>query len=166
MAQSQNSNDEGTTVDEFDDNVDESDIGLDQDEEEEVDGDIESSDKLDPDQSNDDDRLGLNLDLTDTNLSQLTEEPKPVEVNFFTELVGPKAEDLNLTNENRPIDFFNLFFTRDLVTIATQTNLYSTQRHATKFKPATTQDIDKFLYRLNFKFGIHKLPCFYIRNCI
>ncbi|GFN98390.1 hypothetical protein PoB_002489600 [Plakobranchus ocellatus] len=66
--QSQNTNDEGTPVDEFDDNADESDIELDWDEEEEIDGNIESSDKLDPDQSNDDN--GLGLDLGDANLYQ------------------------------------------------------------------------------------------------
>ncbi|GFO31162.1 PiggyBac transposable element-derived protein 4-like [Plakobranchus ocellatus] len=160
-AHSQNTDDEGTPVDEFDDNADESDIELDLNEEEEVDGDIDSSD--DPDQSNEDESLDLHLDLDlrDANLYQWSEELKPVEINLFTELVGPKTEDLDLTQESRPIDFFNLFFTRDLVeNIATQTNLYATQRQAKNFKLVTTRDIDIFLY-LNFMFGIHKLPCYY-----
>ncbi|GFO17048.1 hypothetical protein PoB_004355300 [Plakobranchus ocellatus] len=79
MLQSQNTNDGGTPVDKLN-NEGESDIELYQDEEEEVDWDIDSSDKIDPDQSNtnisnNDD--GLGRDLGDTNLYQWTDELKP-----------------------------------------------------------------------------------------
>ncbi|GFN93403.1 hypothetical protein PoB_001990900 [Plakobranchus ocellatus] len=90
--QSQITNDESPLVDEFDDNANESNMELDQDEAEVVDGDIDSSDELDPDQSNDDDSLGL--DLSDANLYQWTKELKSVEVNFFTELVGPTQQKI------------------------------------------------------------------------
>ena len=101
--------------------------------------------------------LDLDLDLGERNPIRWGDELKPVGINLFNEHVGPKTEHLeSLTHESKPVDFFNLFFPRDLVeTITTQTNQYATQRNATKFKPATTRDID---ICLNFMFGIHKLP--------
>ena len=101
----------------------------------------------------------FHLDLGERNPIRWGDELKPVGINLFNEHVGPKTEHLeSLTHESKPVDFFNLFFPRDLVeTITTQTNQYATQRNATKFKPATTRDIDICLY-VNFMFGIHKLP--------
>ena len=88
--QRQNTNDEGTPVDEFDYNSEESDIELHHDDLEEVGDDIDSPNELDSDKCNGDDGLGLDLDLGERNPIRWGDELKPVEINLFTENVGPK----------------------------------------------------------------------------
>ena len=110
-ARGQNANEEGTPVDEFDYDSDESDVGLDHSDLHEDSGDIDTSNEVDPDQSNVDD--GLDLDERDS--FSWGEDLKPVEINLFTKHVGPKTEDLELIHESRPLEFLYIFFSRDLV---------------------------------------------------
>ncbi|KAK3799957.1 hypothetical protein RRG08_002373 [Elysia crispata] len=60
-------------------------------------GDIDTSNEVDPDQSNVDD--GLDLDERDS--FSWGEDLKPVEINLFTKHVGPKTEDLELIHERK-----------------------------------------------------------------
>ena len=85
---------------------------------------------------------------------------KPVEIEMFTERVGPRTENFALNHDSEPIQYFSLFFPDTLIeTIAEQTNLYATQKKDLSFKPVTSQDIQTFLY-INMMFGIHQVPAY------
>ncbi|GFR78295.1 transposase [Elysia marginata] len=85
---------------------------------------------------------------------------KPVEIEMFTERVGPRTENFALNHDSEPIQYFSFFFPDTLIeNIAEQTNLYATQKEDLSFKPVTSQDIQTFLY-INMMFGIHQLPAY------
>lgn len=161
------STDISSSVDDFEGDLDESDVELDGDEDavdrSSIHSEIDSDNELDMEsesRSSESSRSGDEADNAVSDLFSWSDELNPVEIDMFLSGVGPKLENMNIDDDSTPLDFFHLFFPEELIdTIAEQTNLYAQQQNNATFTPVTVNDIKTFLY-INMMFGIHQLPAY------